>query len=149
MIGPFRDEYRWLSNFWFAEITIGAHTPWNDPLIYVFKSKTNEHAYQALKAQHKSDFLWICAKDMPGQAKRGGKEITLRADWDEVKLDIMYDINRAKYTQHRDLRAKLINTGEEELVEVNSWFDTFWGVCNGKGENHLGKILMRIREELK
>lgn len=61
----------------------------------------------------------------------------------------MYEICKAKFTQHKDLAEKLLETGDEELVEGNKWNDTYWGVCNGKGKNQLGKILMRIREELK
>jgi predicted NAD-dependent protein-ADP-ribosyltransferase YbiA (DUF1768 family) len=53
-----------------------------------------------------------------------------------------------KFSRNPELRVKLLNTGDLQLVEGNYWGDTFWGVCNGKGENHLGKILMRVRKEL-
>lgn len=149
MINSFRGEYRWLSNFWFATIVVDGFPYWNLPHQFRFRSLTNEHAYQAMKAATYVDFLWILDKPLPVDAKRGGKEITLREDWEAIKLDVMYDINRAKYTQHRDLRAKLLATGDQELIEGNTWFDTYWGVCNGVGENNLGKILMRVREELK
>lgn len=61
----------------------------------------------------------------------------------------MYQINKAKYLQNRYLRNKLINTGDAYLKETNTWNDTFWGISNGIGQNHLGKILMQIREEMK
>ena len=61
----------------------------------------------------------------------------------------MEDICRAKFTQNEELKKKLIDTGDATLIEGNTWNDTFWGVCNGVGENNLGKILMKIREELK
>ena len=61
----------------------------------------------------------------------------------------MHDIVYAKFSQNPILRQKLINTQDMILIENNTWNDTFWGVCNGVGENHLGKILMEVREELK
>lgn len=61
----------------------------------------------------------------------------------------MYDICRAKFEQNADLRCKLLTTGDAMLVEGNTWGDTVWGVCQGKGENRLGKILMRVRKELR
>ena len=67
----------------------------------------------------------------------------------EVKTNIMYDICLAKFTQNQDLKEKLLKTGNAILIEGNWWNDTYWGVCNGIGENNLGKILMKIREELK
>lgn len=81
-------------------------------------------------------------------AKRLGRRVVLRPDWEEVKFDVMYDVCRAKFTQHPDLRANLLATGDAELVEGNTWNDRVWGVCKGVGENNLGKILMRIRNEL-
>ena len=55
----------------------------------------------------------------------------------------------AKFTQNEELKEKLLATENEELVEGNTWHDTYWGVCNRRGKNKLGKILMRIREELR
>ena len=62
----------------------------------------------------------------------------------------MYEIVKEKFTQHEDLKRRLLETGDEELQEGNNWYDTYWGVDihTGKGLNMLGKILMRIREEL-
>lgn len=54
-----------------------------------------------------------------------------------------------KFSQDKDLRDKLIATGNTELIEDNTWNDRFWGVCNGEGINHLGKLLMELRDELK
>ena len=70
-------------------------------------------------------------------------------DWEEVKDQIMYEICLAKFTQNEELKEKLLATGNEELVEGNTWHDTYWGVCNRRGKNKLGKILMRVRSELK
>ena len=86
----------------------------------------------------------------PAEAKSRGRQITLRPDWEEVKLGIMEEIVRVKFTQNHALRQQLLDTGDRELREGNNWHDTFWGVDlrTGKGENHLGKILMKIRSEL-
>jgi ribA/ribD-fused uncharacterized protein len=71
-----------------------------------------------------------------------------RSDWEDVKVDIMRDILRAKVAQHEYVRRKLLGTGERELVE-NSWRDDFWGWGqNQGGKNMLGKLWMEIRSEL-
>ena len=74
----------------------------------------------------------------------------MRPDWEQVKLGIMEEIVRAKFTQHPELAGRLLSTGDLQLVEGNAWHDTFWGVdlATGKGQNRLGLILMRIRAEL-
>ena len=83
-------------------------------------------------------------------AKREGKKVFLRSDWEEVKDGIMEEVVRAKFSQNPELLQKLIDTGDAELVEGNRWHDTYWGVdlVSRKGENHLGIILMKIRSEL-
>ena len=73
----------------------------------------------------------------------------LRGDWEEVKDNIMYEICKAKFTQNEDLKEKLLATGNDILEEGNTWGDRVWGTVNGVGENRLGKILMRVREELR
>ena len=74
----------------------------------------------------------------------------LRPDWERVKLGLMKEIVTAKFAQNEDMLQQLIATGSMTLTEGNMWNDTFWGVSlkTGKGENHLGRILMRIRKEL-
>ncbi|MBR6571695.1 MAG: NADAR family protein [Clostridia bacterium] len=83
-------------------------------------------------------------------AKRAGKKVNLRSDWERVKDAVMEDVVRAKFTQNPELAQRLIATGDMELVEGNRWHDSYWGydLISKKGENHLGKILMKIREEL-
>lgn len=84
-------------------------------------------------------------------SKKAGRNVSLRPDWDSVKVGLMEGIIRAKFTQNVGLAEKLTATGDRELVEGNSWHDLFWG-ADGKtleGENHLGRILMKIRDELK
>lgn len=85
----------------------------------------------------------------PTEAKRLGRNIEVRPDWNGVKLTVMEWGLRQKFSYGTPLADMLTDTGEEELVEGNNWGDFFWGRVDGKGENHLGRILMRIREELK
>ena len=137
MIDSFSGEYEFLSNFYYAPITYNG-----------IKYRTSEAAYQAAKStdievHHK--FSGISARD----SKNEGRKLTLREDWEDVKISIMYDILYCKFTQHFDLREKLLATNEIELVEGNTWNDIFWGVCKGNGENHLGKTLTKLREELR
>ena len=85
------------------------------------------------------------------KAKRLGRQVELRSGWEEIKTELMLEIVRAKFTQNPVLAARLLATGARKLVEGNTWKDVFWGVDlrTGEGENHLGQILMQVREELK
>ena len=87
----------------------------------------------------------------PGKSKGMGRKVLLRPDWEQVKIGIMEEIVRAKFVQHPELARLLVGTCDKILVEGNRWGDTCWGVDTrtGQGENHLGKILMKVREELK
>ncbi len=133
-IDSFHGAYRFLSNFWPAPVVL-------DGVTY----PTVEHAYVAAKTLDTDIRQQIAAIEKPGDVKRFGRKLTLRPDWEEVKLDVMTDLVGQKFTDP-DLRAKLDATGDTDLVEGNTWGDTFWGVCRGKGENHLGKILMAVRD---
>lgn len=107
-----------------------------------------ECAYQAAKTlslEESREFIGLT----PGQAKRKGRKIGLRPDWEKVKLSIMHDIILSKFTRNKTILGKLLQTKNTKLIEGNNWNDTFWGVCNGKGENHLGQILMQVRDELR
>lgn len=136
-ITSFTGEHRWLSNFWSVPILMGEG---------VFAA-TAEHAYQALKATDIRGMLYVLSADTPASAKRRGREIQIRSDWDKVKDQIMALVLDHKF---RDpvLRQKLIDTGSAELIEGNTWGDTYWGVCKGQGENRLGKLLMALRARL-
>lgn len=140
MIGPFRGKYVFLSNFY--RLT-------GEPIIYHGISyPTVEHAYQAQKTLDVNDRLAISRLPTPGEAKRYGRKIKkLRPGWDAMRIDIMRDLLKVKFSNPY-LRSLLIGTGDQELVEENDWRDHFWGVCNGVGENHLGKLLMEIRKDL-
>jgi ribA/ribD-fused uncharacterized protein len=138
-IDSFQGEYRFLSNFWPAVVEYEGITY---PSI--------EHAYQAAKTLDRNERRRIAAIVEPGDAKRAGRALpNQRKDWEQVKLRVMEDCVRYKFTHHADLRDKLLATGDAELIEGNTWNDRFWGVCDGQGENHLGKILMKIRAELR
>ena len=84
----------------------------------------------------------------PARVKQFGKIVKVRRDWDDVKLDVMLWGVREKF-KHTDLKDLLLSTGDEELVEGNTWNDTYWGICRGEGQNNLGKILMKVRMELR
>lgn len=141
VIDWFRGEYAFLSNFYPCKIKVEDLT---------FGSI--EAAYQALKCKDYTDMVQFCnlspkeAKYRARVLKEAGK---CRSNWDDLSLDVMENLIRMKFTMHQDLKQKLLDTGDAELIEGNYWKDYFWGVCNGVGENHLGKILMKIREELR
>ena len=136
MITEFRGEFRFLSNFWPAEVMAGNKT-W----------PTVEHAYQAMKTVNPMERNAILALDTPGKAKRFGRTVTLRPDWtDEFKVLEMFMLVQQKFFNHVELRELLLATGDEVIQEGNRWGDTFWGVCNGVGQNKLGRMLMQIRE---
>jgi len=136
-IKEFSGKYRFLSNFWPAEVMWGKE-----------KYPTVEHAYQAQKSLDFEEREKIRKASTPGQAKRLGKEVAFRKDWGSVRKGIMELLLKRKFSIP-DLREKLLQTEDEELIEGNNWGDTFWGVCGGEGKNYLGKLLMGVRALLK
>lgn len=138
MINSFRGEKRFLSNFYICDIKFRGK-----------KYPSSEHAYQCAKADNEKDFKFVFESSKPGEAKRRGAAIKARSDWEHDKIDTMREIVLAKFQQNEDLAIRLVDTGEQELIEGNEWGDTFWGVCKGKGENWLGKILMEVRHLIK
>lgn len=136
MIGSFKGKYYFLSNFYEAPVVYGG-------LQYL----NNEAAFQAQKTLDN-----LCRLEFtrmhPNEAKRLGRQVKLRADWEYVKDNVMYEVVLSKFKQNPGLCMKLLATGTQPLVEGNTWGDKYWGMVNGVGENHLGKILMRVRAEL-
>lgn len=132
-IKGFFGEYRFLSNF--------EQTP-----VY-FEGRlypATENAYMAAKT------LDLAVREVfldiePKEAKKLGRKIILRPDWEQVKFDVMLSINVDKYYRNLDLRAKLLATGAKYLEETNHWQDVIWGVCDGQGWNMLGQTLMNVR----
>lgn len=133
-VTEFVGEYHFLSNFYPATV-IGFPTV--------------EHAYQAMKSHDANYRQRVRTASTPGAAKRLGQKVELRADWEGIKLDLMKELVRMKFTTHPVLLGQLLSTGNAHLEESNWWGDKYWGTCNGHGLNHLGKILMKIREEIR
>lgn len=105
-----------------------------------------EAAFQAAKFRDPNFQSRFC--DLDGaSAKRLGKtrHPSYRPDWDQARLQEMRQILESKFAD-ANLRAALVAIGETELVEANTWGDTYWGVSGGRGEYHLGKLLMELRE---
>jgi ribA/ribD-fused uncharacterized protein len=131
-------DFGWLSNFSRHAIEMDGKS-W----------PTVEHYYQAMKATSTVAQDSIRLADTPGSAKRLGKQVAMRPDWEQVKMEIMKNALIAKFTQHPELRDKLMETGYDELVE-DSPIDWEWGCgSDGRGENKLGKLLMEVRQELR
>lgn len=128
----FNDEHAWLSNFWPARV-------WLEDRVY----SCVENAYQAAKSlpTQYNEFSYIT----PGQAKRLGRVLPVRKDWDAVKLTVMKRLLDQKFVAGSDLAERLKATDDCLLQEGNTWGDTFWGVYNGHGQNWLGKLLMAQR----
>lgn len=136
-IEEFQGDYRFLSNFWPSPI-IWKKLTW----------PTVEHAFQAAKSTCPIHAESIRISRSPGIAKRLGRSIppsVMRDDWQDIKVTVMRELCIYKFAQNPDLMTLLKATGDAELIEGNTWGDTFWGVCRGVGENNLGKILMEIR----
>lgn len=138
MISEFRGEYEFLSNFYPAPLEFcGIRFP------------SSEHAYQAMKTRDHAQWIKMSLVIKPGDVKKMGRKVDLDPMWERRKVSVMKEIVTAKFRQNSDLLARLLATGDEELVEGNWWRDTFWGVYQGKGQNMLGKILMSVRDELR
>lgn len=133
-IDRFDGEYAFLSNFYESSALY-------DGVMY----PTAEHAYQAAKTLYPDEQERIRNARTPGQAKRLGRQVTMRPDWDEVKVAVMRVVLVTKFQHNAEIRQKLIDTGDSYLEEGNWWGDTFWGVCKGKGQNKLGLLLMQLR----
>lgn len=137
MINSFSGRYRFLSNFYPSEITI-------DGITY----PTVEHYFQAMKTTTARLRKEIARASTPGIAKRMGRQLLLRDDWKQVKIISMMKGLLEKFTAHPELQTKLLATAPHELMEGNTWKDDYWGVCNGRGLNVLGNMLMLIRNLL-
>ena len=148
MIDKFQGRWYFLSNFYPCEIE---HQGITYPSVehYYVAMKFNDEQFIDGKYYTPGDLREIISKmEDPGKVKRFGRKIKLRKDWNDYKLEVMNWGVREKFKNDR-LSELLLSTGDEELIEGNFWNDTYWGVCNGKGQNHLGKILMEVRNELR
>lgn len=137
-ISGFTGRYQFLSNFYEAPVTM-------DGCTYV----TVEAAYQAAKTLDPELRTKIRLEETPGRAKRLGRKAEMRPDWNNMRYGVMLDLVRQKFTVHPDLARRLLETGNATIIESNHWHDTTWGVCDGEGENWMGRILMTVRQELR
>lgn len=130
----FDGDYRWLSNFFVEK-----------------NGKTGEHLFQSFKTNDQAEGAAILAAATPGEAKGLGRRCTLRADWEERKEDFMSRVLHFKFFGDPELGAKLLATGDAELIEANTWNDRYWGVDRdtGIGKNRLGVLLMETRDRLR
>ena len=142
MIDKFIENYSFLSNFYNYPVTYEGLTFQN-----------SESAFQAQKTDDlniKKQFTNIS----PNKAKKLGRQVNLIKEWELIKDKVMYEVCKAKFSDSQ-LMKKLLATGEETLIEGNTWHDNYWGDCTCqkcehiKGKNHLGKILMTLRKEFK
>jgi ribA/ribD-fused uncharacterized protein len=137
VIDRFVGEFRFLSNFYASIIRFdGCSWP------------SVEHAYQALKSSDPITQRMIRTARSPGEAKKMGKLIVVRPDWDNVKVDVMQRLVWLKF-ENPFVRPLLLATDDVELIECNTWGDVFWGTCGGVGQNVLGKILMETRDKIR
>lgn len=136
LINSFRGKYFFLSNFYPCQVKY-------DGITY----KNSEAAFQAQKVLDKKERQQFADLE-PLDAKKLGKKVSLRGDWEKVKVEIMYSVVKAKFEQNSYLSRQLIDTNDAKLVEGNSYHDIFWGIDmdSGIGENYLGRILMKVRE---
>lgn len=135
----FKNEHEWLSNFYPCTVRMRGQ---------VFPS--SEHAFQAAKTLYMDERARI-ATLTAGQAKRAGRSVELRPDWENIKDKVMMAIVLYKFKYNPELQEKLLATKDALLVEGNWWHDNYWGncICQGCkdkiGKNKLGRILMQVR----
>lgn len=149
-ITTFSGDHRFLSNFYPSLLTFRMSGR-------SYLAPTVEHAFQAAKviASTLDDpdareylVMSILSMETPGRAKRRGGLIPLDVTrWDNARLDVMRTLLDLKFSDPV-LGRMLLDTRDAPLVEGNTWGDRFWGVCDGTGENHLGRLLMAIRADL-
>jgi len=148
IIDSFTKQNFFLSNFFYSTIYYDHH--WYP---------TVEHAYQAQKTLKEERIPFFSQYELhingenlkeisPNEAKKRGRKLTLRKDWEKIKVFVMEELVYFKFHFNSNLRKKLIDTGDAELIEGNWWNDTEWGQCRGVGKNYLGIILMGVRKHL-
>lgn len=145
MIDSFRGKYFFLSNFF--------------PCVIRYREVSYRSVEAAFQAQKVSAAIPDEARKglqrrfsdlSPDQAKRLGRRVELRPDWESVKDGIMRELLSVKFGSGK-LREWLLATGDEKLVEGNTWHDNYWGSCicprcRNRGRNELGKALMALRQ---
>jgi ribA/ribD-fused uncharacterized protein len=136
-ISRFDGKHRFLSNFYHAPLTVIG--------IPYLNSEAAYNACKTLDVEVRTQFSTLD----PSAAKKLGRRVKMRDNWDEItKVECMELCLWAKFGGNPSLKEQLLATGERELIEGNNWNDKFWGVCNGQGQNILGKLLMEIRKRI-
>jgi ribA/ribD-fused uncharacterized protein len=140
-IDSFNGQYKFLSNFY--------ELRWPVVCEHRLTYLTVENAYQASKSMYYNDRRAI--KDLPPhKAKTAGHQLTtLRPNWEQIKRAVMTELLLQKFINNEDCREWLLETGDALLVEGNHHGDRYWGMVNGIGENHLGRLLMGVRKLLR
>lgn len=142
VVTEFKGEHAYLSNFDMNKFE------WRG-----IEFPSGEHAFSYAKAFYSKSYRFtddyqskVLNAKTPGLAKREGRSMLIDVDeWDKRKVMHMREIVHAKFLGVQGYAGQLINTGAMMLVEGNTWNDTFWGRCGGKGFNTLGAILMEER----
>lgn len=134
----FSGEYRWLSNFWPAQVVLDGES-----------YPSVENAYQAAKTypSQRGQFLSCTAGQAKRLGRRIGRSVEMRADWEQIKISVMRSLVEQKFAPGSSLGERLKATGDGNIIEGNNWGDVFWGVCNryGYGQNMLGRLIMERR----
>lgn len=141
VIDSFKGHHWFLSNF--SDSTIQIDGIWYP---------TVEHAFQAQKTEDKNVRSMIASMPTPSQAKKAGGPsgiVRLRPGWDDMRNEVMRRCLKQKFAPGSELARRLLDTGDVELIEGNHWGDMYWGVYDGRGHNHLGRLLMEIRSSLR
>jgi len=145
-IWRFRGEHMFLSNMFMSEGLAVQFEGMQFP--------SSEHAFVAAKTLDVVVRQEIADTPDPKDAKRYGRQLELREDWEDVKEDVMLEILRSKFSrsQNHGMAKQLLDTGRRPLIEGNLWRDTYWGMATVdgevQGENLLGQLLMKVRQEL-
>jgi ribA/ribD-fused uncharacterized protein len=138
VIKIFDGKFDFLSNFFYHPFEYNG-----------MRWKTSEHAFQAMKSLDPQEINEVRFCPGPGSAKRMGRRVKMRPDWDYVKTKTMFDILQCKF--QGDLKQRLLDTGDLTITEGNYWHDNFWGDCYCSkcaridGINMLGRLLMKVR----
>lgn len=138
-ITEFKGENFFLSNFYPHEVAREG-----------MPALTVEHYFQAAKTKDFREYESVLHAAGPGDAKRLGRGVALRSDWEAIKDSVMSFYVAKKFVENPELAARLVATNGRPLVEGNTWGDKYWGVDlrTGEGLNHLGIILMSVRSTL-
>lgn len=136
-IDDFRGKYFFLSNFYEKAPFV------MDGIRYL----NSEAAFQAYKCKDANDRQQF-ANLNPSDAKKLGRHVKLRDDWEDIKVDVMYRVLYEKFSQNKSCMDRLLATGDAILIEGNDWGDDFWGQVNHRGKNYLGRCLMGVRSKL-